>query len=120
MVTLLPVLLFYYNQIIINKDYSTTTLRDYAIVESLMAGVDPQVVIGVIKNESRFNTNAVNKNDMKQGCDSVGLVQIRDCNHPNVSFKQATDPIFAVNFLIKNIDKCKTWWKNTCPLVSDD
>lgn len=105
--------MFYY-QAILGGDHSTTTLRDYAVVESLVAGVDPQKVIFTIKEESRFRPTAENKNDMAIGCDSIGLVQIRDCNHPTVSYEQATDPIFAVNFLIKNIDKCNTWWKNTC------
>ena len=112
--SLIPVLLFYYNAIIINHDYSTTTLRDYAVVESLIAGVNSDKVRWTIEKESQFKFDARNDNDMKQGCDSRGLVQIRDCNHPTVTDAMANDPIFAVNFLIKNIDKCDTWWKNTC------
>ena len=107
-------LLFYYQQIALGNT-SPILLKDYAVVESLMAGVDPQKVVAVIDHESHFVPTVVHYNDMKQGCDSVGLVQIRDCNHPEVSFEQATNPIFSVNFLIHHIDKCETWWKNTCP-----
>ena len=89
-------------------------IQEYAIVESLVAGVDPQKVVFTIKKESGFHSAARNENDMAIGCDSRGLVQIRDCNHPTVTDEMANNPIFAVNFLIKNIDKCNTWWKNTC------
>jgi hypothetical protein len=110
---LLPILLYYYA--IINAGFATPEIiKDYAVVESLVAGVDPQQVIGVIKAESGFNTKALNRNDMALGCHSRGLVQIRSCNH-SVTDEQAYNPIFSVNFLIHNIDKCETWWKNTCP-----
>lgn len=115
---LLPILMYYYALI---QSGSTTPLilKDYAVVESLVANVDPQVVIHVIDKESGFNPKAIHPSDMALGCDSHGLVQIRDCNHPDVSYTQATDPVFAVNFFIKNIDKCTTWWKATCPLRGD-
>ncbi len=107
-------LAFYYSQIQAGNT-DPVLLKDYAIVESLVAGVDPQKVVYTIDHENKsWKPEVVHYNDMKIGCDSVGLVQIRDCNHPDVSFEQATDPIFSVNFLIKNINKCNTWWKNTC------
>ena len=118
MLALIPVLAFYY-QLIAQGSTTPTIIRDYAVVESLVAGVDPQTVIGVIKKESQFNPKALNKNDMAAGCHSRGLVQIRSCNH-DVTDEQAYDPVFAVNFLIRNIDKCKTWWKGTCPSVVDN
>lgn len=116
MTPLIFVLAFYYQQIH-NGNISPEVLKDYAVTESLVAGVDPQKVIGVINRESRFNTKSLHKNDMAIGCNSRGLVQIRDCNHPDISTEQAYDPIFAVNFLIKNIDKCETWWRATCPIT---
>lgn len=106
-------LAFYYSQIQAGNT-DPVLLKDYAIVESLVAGVDPQKVVYTIDKESKFKSSIVHYNDMKRGCDSVGLVQIRDCNHPDISFREAINPIFSINFLIKNIDKCNTWWKNTC------
>lgn len=102
--------LFYYN-LINSGDITKTTIIDYAVAESKLAGVDPQMVLYTIKEESKFNPRALNPND--KGCRSRGLVQIRDCNH-SVTDEQAYNPIFAVNFLIKNINKCETWWKATC------
>jgi hypothetical protein len=109
---MLPILIYYYAQIAMGNT-SPDIIKDYAVAESLMAGVDPAVITKVIERESGFDTNKVHKNDGKVGCNSRGLVQIRDCNH-DVTDQQAFNPVFAVNFLIKNIDKCHTWWYNTC------
>ncbi len=106
-------LMVYYNMIN-SGNTSPEVLRDYAVIEAQIAGVDPQKVLFTIEKESQFRPKARNDNDMAQGCDSRGLVQIRDCNHPTVTDEMANNPIFAVNFLIKNIDKCNTWWKGTC------
>lgn len=113
------VILFYYLQIQ-NGVQDRGTIIDYAIAESQSAGLsieNQQKVIGIIKAESGFNPKALHENDTATGCNSRGLVQIRDCNHKEVSVEQAYNPIFAVNFLIKNIDKCETWWKATCPSI---
>ncbi len=110
---LTAILLFYY-QAINSGNISTSTIKDYAIAESIASGVDQNKVVNVISGESGFIPTKVHYNDGKKGCDSVGLVQIRNCDHKEVSYEQATNPIFAVNFLIKNIDKCETWWKATC------
>ena len=114
MLSTLPLVLVFYYAKITNGDYTPSLIRDYAVVESLVAGVDPQVITKVIDSESGFVADKVHYNDGKKGCNSVGLVQIRDCDHPTISKAQAEDPIFAVNFLIQNIDKCHSWWQNTC------
>lgn len=41
---------------------------------------------------------------------SYGLVQIHLPDHPYVSLEQATDPDFALSFLMKNWDKREQWW----------
>lgn len=105
-------LAFYYSEIQAGNT-DPGMLIDYAVVESLVAGVDPQKVLYTIKKESSFKPNALNRNDNGQGCDSRGLVQIRSCNHKTTDL-EAYNPIYSVNFLIKNIDKCETWWKSTC------
>lgn len=109
-------LAFYYQQIALGNT-NPVLLKDYAVVESLIAGVDPQLVIGTIKMESGFNPKALNRNDNGQGCHSRGLVQIRSCNHKTTNL-EAYSPVYSVNFLIRNIDKCSTWWKNTCGKIS--
>lgn len=116
---LLSVLLYYY-QLINAGNYTPQTLKDYAVVESLVAGVDPQKVIYTINAESGFNTKAVHLHDMAENCNSHGLVQIRDCDHKDVSVEQAENPIFAVNYLIQNLDKCGTWWQSTCGRYLND
>lgn len=109
---LLAVLMFY--QTAINAGNTDPAfLKDYAIVQSLVLNVDPQKVISVIDKESGFNSKALHKDDGKEGCDSRGLVQIRSCDH-SITDEEAYSPIFSVNFFIQNIDKCNTWWKNTC------
>ena len=75
----------------------------------------------IIKNESSYNPLA--KGDVGYYCKrtqqiapSFGLVQINSCWHPNVSYEQATDPEFAIDFLARNLadKKCYLW--STCPL----
>jgi hypothetical protein len=112
MISLIAVLSFYYANI--SSTSSPQIIKDYAVVESLIAGKDPQVITTVIDRESGFVPTKVHYNDGKKGCNSVGLAQIRDCDHKDISYEQATNPIFAVSFLINNLDKCKTWWKATC------
>ena len=120
MTPLLAVIGFFYGQII-NGNYDKQTLRAYAIMESQLAGIDGQMVVKLIDGENKdWIPDRVHYNDAAIGCNSVGLAQIRDCNHPEVSYKQAIDPIFAINFIISHIDKCKTWWKSTCPLQTYD
>lgn len=92
----------------------------YVITKSTLLGIDPNKILFTIKKESEFRPNVVNTNDCNSkeskncGCSSRGLVQIRDCSHPTVTDEMAFDPIFSVDFLLKNIDKCNTWWRNTC------
>ncbi len=112
------VLAFYYAQIN-SGNITPTIIQDYAIAESIAAGLTTeqvQEVKTVIKAESGFNPTKIHYNDGKVGCNSVGLVQIRSCDH-DVSLKEAENPVFAVNFLIQNIDKCDTWWKSTCSRI---
>lgn len=118
MPTLILVLVFYYN-LINGGDIRPEIIREYAVTESLVAGVDPRKILYTIEHESGFNTYAINRNDMAQGCDSRGLVQIRSCNHETTD-QEAYNPLYSVNFLITNIDKCDTWWKNTCGKYQSD
>ena len=123
MLPLIATLVFYYQLFQSGTTTTPVEIKDYAITESLVAGLDQNQideVTTVIQNESGFDPTKIHYNDCAKddpncGCNSVGLVQIRSCNH-DVSLQQAENPVFAVNFLIDNIDKCHTWWEATCKL----
>lgn len=113
--SLYTALLFYYS-VIRAGDISTSTIQGYAITESVAANLTPvekQEVLVVIQGESGYDPTKINPND--KGCESAGLVQIRLCNHA-VTEAEALNPIYAVGFLIQNIDKCHSWWRSTCPI----
>jgi hypothetical protein len=115
---ILPILLYYY-ALIQSGNTSPEIIKDYAVAQSIARGVDPQKVTGILNGESKFivPTKQHYHDGKKKGkwCNSNGPAQIRDCDHPEVTITQANDPIFAINFIIDNIDKCKTWWLATCP-----
>lgn len=114
---ILASILLYYYQLIQTGSTTPAILRDYAVVESLEANIDPQVIETIIERESGFDPTKTHYNDGAVGCDSRGLVQIRSCDHDTTT-TEAYDPIYAINFLIANIDKCTTWWRATCPIKS--
>ena len=62
----------------------------------------------VIKCESGWKPGAVG-----DGGRSFGLVQIHLPAHPDVSKAQALDPVFAINFIIKEF-QAGNQWKWTC------
>lgn len=66
--------------------------------------VSATVMHKVISCESTYDYNAVNKTQKEY---SVGLVQINRMAHPNITLEQAKDPIFATEFLAKNLKKGK-------------
>lgn len=41
---------------------------------------------------------------------SYGLVQIHLPDHPTITYEQATDPAFSVDFLAKNLSKGRGYW----------
>lgn len=59
-----------------------------------------ELLVAVIRCESHFNTKAVNDSPIEF---SVGLVQINLRAHTNVTYSQAIDPVFAIDFLVKNV-----------------
>ena len=61
-------------------------------------GVSREIVLKVIKCESRLNPNALGDYGR-----SRGLVQIHNQYHPEVTDEQAYDPYFAVDFLIEGL-----------------
>lgn len=60
--------------------------------------VNRQIIADVVACESNGNPNAIGDSGR-----SFGLVQIFLPAHPNISKKQALDPVFAIDYLAKEI-----------------
>lgn len=52
--------------------------------------------------ESTYKVNAVNHTEKEY---SVGLVQINLMAHPHITYEQAVDVDFAIEFLVKNVSE---------------
>jgi len=65
---------------------------------SIKYSVKRKIIADVINCESEGKTDAVGDNGR-----SFGLVQIFLPAHPNISKKQALDPVFAVDYLAKEL-----------------
>ncbi len=83
--------------------------------------VDAEVMKEIVDKESGYVVTAVG--DKNYYCKrtgkispSYGLSQISSCWHPEVTYEQATNPEFAIEFLAISLSKgkCKQW--STCPL----
>lgn len=72
----------------------------YATKRAVEANVEPSTVLSVIKCESSWNPKAVG-----DGGYSHGLVQIHSPSHPEISHEQATDPRFAIDYLVSELEK---------------
>jgi hypothetical protein len=105
MLSLLASLAFYYNAILLG-DTSQITIRDYMVNEALVAGVDPQLAIGVAKAESGFNCEANGDNNHSHGCWQIFLPA-----HLDVTHEQAHDIIWSTNWALKEmkVNGCKIW-----------
>lgn len=69
--------------------------------------------------ESRFNPTAKNESEIEM---SYGLVQINIKAHTNITYEQAIDPDFAVQFLLENYRKGKapSMWFNCYRQATSD
>lgn len=112
MLSLIAVLSFYYANI--TSTSSPEFIKDYIVVESLIAGVDPQVTIGVAKAESGFNTEAVGDHGT-----SFGVWQIHNPKQKGLTVEQCKDIIFSTTWSLNTMIKdggCRQW--STCPKYS--
>ena len=102
---LLPVLLFYYS-LIASGDTRPEIIHDYIVVEALVAGVDPQMAVGVAKAESRLNCKAIGDGGKSRGC-----WQIYGPAHPGVTKEQAHDIIWSTQWSLDEMKKngCGIW-----------
>lgn len=106
---LLAALAFYYNQIALGNT-SPGIIRDYVVVEALVANVDPQLAQAISGDESHFNCNAIGDHGTSYGCWQIHLPA-----HPDISADQAKDPIFSTEWSMHQLAQgnCKIW--STCP-----
>jgi len=65
-------------------------------------GVSRQLMQKVVNCESSYNYKAVG-----DGGKSFGLSQIHNPSHPSITYKQSTNPDFALDFMASNISKGK-------------
>lgn len=100
-------LIFYYN--LLSVDQSPNTITDYIVTESLVNGVDPQLILNTAKFESRLNPHAVGDHNT-----SFGLYQIHLPAHSEISRAQAEDIVWSTQWTINEMRKngCRIW--STC------
>jgi hypothetical protein len=64
----------------------------------------------IVQCESGYDTDIQSHHQLSYGRErSFGLAQIHLPSHPTVSYEDAVDPEFAIDFLAKNVDKV-TWY----------
>jgi len=105
MFSLIPVLLFYYS-LIQSGDVRPEVVREYIIVEALVAGVNPQMAERVANAESRFNCNANGDGGKSHGCWQIYLPA-----HPTITKAQAHDIIWSTQWSLNEMKKngCGIW-----------
>ena len=75
-------------------------------------GVSAQLMKDIIACESNWDTDVQSHHTLSYGREkSFGLVQIHLPSHPNVSYEEAIDPAFAIDFLASHIadGSAKMW-----------
>jgi hypothetical protein len=91
----------------IPNDVATLKQILYRTTEKYGIPDQNQLLTEVIRCESTFKVNAINHTDREY---SVGLVQINLFAHKNITEEQAKDPVFAIEFLVKNVSEGRGYW----------
>ncbi len=101
-------LAFYYNQLS-QGNQSPEVIKDYIVTESLIAGVNPQLALGIVKRESQFNPEAVGDHG-----NSLGAWQIHMPAHGDISPEQAKDIRWSTQWALTQLKagNCHIW--STC------
>lgn len=108
MIPLLPVLLFYYNQIALGNT-DPILIKDYIAVEALIMEVNPQIAQGIVGRESKFHCEAIGDYGTSHGCWQIHLPA-----HQEINKEQAHDIIWSTQWSLREIKEngCKIW--STC------
>ncbi len=88
------------------------TLEERATLIAREYGISPTTLKNLVASESAWNPNAIGDNG-----DSVGLVQIRLRNWPNITKEQALDPEFSLRFAAQKIKEGKEWLWSPCSCI---
>lgn len=92
-------------------DSKTPTTTQIALINQKAEeyNVSADLMTKIISCESNFIENVQSRHLYKDGTreQSYGLVQIHLPAHPYVTYEQAIDPEFAVDFLAKNLSQNK-------------
>ena len=90
-----------------NREYAVSLAKKYGELH----GVSSALLMRVMDCEvgGNYHNPEVQSKHMWKGERerSFGYVQIHQDSHPHITYEQATDPEFAVNFLAENISKGK-------------
>ena len=112
---------------VVVSTHKPMTPQEIVAVKSKEYGVSEAVMRDIIECESGWNTTLQSRHVYtfsrpERGIYagnremSYGLVQIHLPDHPNVTYEQAIDPTFAVEFLAKHIRDGNLWmW--TCAKI---
>ena len=97
----------------VTKDKDSQNVRQKIAYYSLKYNVDPDEIYLTLDCESNhFESPDIQSRVYYKGKRerSFGYAQINLRWHPDVSYAQAIDPDFAINFITKNWTKHKSWW----------
>jgi hypothetical protein len=94
---------------VVQRKDPTPSQAQLILQKSAEYGVDPVVMIDVIRCESGFIEDVQSRLYYKTGGreQSYGLVQIHLPHHPTVTYEQAIDPEFAIDFLARHLSEGK-------------
>ncbi len=73
-------------------DYSTSTLRAYALMDARDYRINAAQFLGTLKCESHFQWDAVSKTD------DYGVAQINAKAHPDITRAQALNPYWSIDW----------------------
>lgn len=90
------------------RNFSKVELIAYAEKEAVKADLSPTEVVSVIDCETsgtwnpEIQSDAYNKKDGGREL-SFGLAQIHLPAHPEITKEQATDPLWAIDYLVRQV-----------------
>lgn len=93
-------------------DWNIERIKEEINQQALNYGVNAATMHRIIECESNYHTSIQSRHIRPDGSreQSFGLVQIHLPAHPYVTYEQAIDPQFAIEFLASSLKDGKGWW----------